>query len=90
MGHISLRSIDKAIRNEVVEGIPTIDINSKFSCGDYLIGKQTKTFHKSLKECSKNRVLKLLHRDLMGPMQIESLGGKKYVFVAVNDYSRFT
>lgn len=28
--------------------------------------------------------------DLMGPMQTESLGKKKYVFVCVDDYSRFT
>ncbi|KAA0048272.1 putative gag-pol polyprotein [Cucumis melo var. makuwa] len=28
--------------------------------------------------------------DLMGPMQTESLGGKKYVFVVVDDFSHFT
>ncbi|KAA0068057.1 retrotransposon protein, putative, Ty1-copia subclass [Cucumis melo var. makuwa] len=28
--------------------------------------------------------------DLMGPMQIESLGGKRYVLVVVDDYSRYT
>ncbi|KAA0052244.1 putative gag-pol polyprotein [Cucumis melo var. makuwa] len=43
-----------------------------------------------MKECCKNRVLKLLHMDLMGPMQTESLGGKKYVFVVVDDFSHFT
>src|ERR1044072_1665335 len=28
--------------------------------------------------------------DLMGPMQVESLGGKRYAFVCVDDFSRFT
>lgn len=28
--------------------------------------------------------------NLMGPMQVESLAGKKYVFVLVDDYYRFT
>ena len=28
--------------------------------------------------------------DLMGPKQVESLGGKKYDFVCVDDFSRFT
>ena len=28
--------------------------------------------------------------DLMGPMQVESLGGKKYAFVCVDDFSRNT
>ena len=26
----------------------------------------------------------------MGPMQVESIGGKKYIFVCVDDFSRFT
>ena len=28
--------------------------------------------------------------DLMGPMQVESLGGKRYVFVCVDDFSMYT
>src|ERR1044072_6281707 len=28
--------------------------------------------------------------DLMGPMQVENLGGKRYAFVCVDDFSRFT
>ena len=28
--------------------------------------------------------------DFMGPMQIESLAGKRYAFVCVNDFSRYT
>ena len=28
--------------------------------------------------------------DLMGPMQVESIAGKRYVFVCVDDFSRFT
>ena len=34
--------------------------------------------------------LELLHMDLMGPMRHESLGGKKYILVCGDDYSRFT
>ncbi|TYK11265.1 uncharacterized protein E5676_scaffold227G001210 [Cucumis melo var. makuwa] len=36
------------------------------------------------------RVLELSHMDLMGPMQIESLEGKRNVLVVVDDYSRYT
>ena len=35
-------------------------------------------------------VLKLLHMDFMRPMQVESIGSKRYVLVCVNDFSRFT
>jgi len=32
----------------------------------------------------------MLHMDLCGPMRITSGGGKRYVLVVVDDYSRFT
>lgn len=32
----------------------------------------------------------MIHMDLMGPMQTESISGKKYVLILVDDYSRFT
>ncbi|KAL6329558.1 hypothetical protein AAG906_022135 [Vitis piasezkii] len=35
-----------------------------------------------------NLICELLHMDLMGPMGIESLGGKKYILVMVDDYPR--
>ncbi|MCI18889.1 retrovirus-related pol polyprotein from transposon tnt 1-94, partial [Trifolium medium] len=46
--------------------------------------------HLKLQHLITSRVLELLHMDLMGPMQVESLGGKRYVFVMVDDFSRFT
>ncbi|GKG21985.1 retrovirus-related pol polyprotein from transposon TNT 1-94, partial [Tanacetum coccineum] len=36
------------------------------------------------------RWLQLLHMDLCGPMRVESINGKKYVLVIVDDYSRYT
>ncbi|GKF66827.1 retrovirus-related pol polyprotein from transposon TNT 1-94, partial [Tanacetum coccineum] len=33
--------------------------------------------------------LYLFHMDLCGPMHVESINGKKYILVIVNDYSRF-
>ena len=35
LGHASLSSIDKAIKNEPVIGIPNIDSNNKFFCSDW-------------------------------------------------------
>ncbi|KAA0053132.1 gag-pol polyprotein [Cucumis melo var. makuwa] len=90
LGHIDLKSIDRTVKNEAVIGVPNIDVNSKLVCVDCLTEKQSQASHKSLKECSTNRVLELLHMDLMGSLQTESLGGKKYVSVAEEDFSRFT
>jgi len=46
--------------------------------------------HQKLRHDTTSRVLELLHMDLMGPMQVESLGGKKYAYVVVDDFSRYT
>ena len=46
--------------------------------------------HQKLRHDTTSTVLELLHMDLMGPMQVESLGGKKYAYVVVDDFSRYT
>nr|GFB56341.1 Gag-Pol polyprotein [Tanacetum cinerariifolium] len=37
-----------------------------------------------------NKPLYLLHMDLCGPMRVQSINGKQYVLVVVDDYSRYT
>ena len=51
--------------------------------------KTTKSLHKKVKEIRTTRPLNLLHMDLMGPMRIESKGGKRYVIMVVDDVSRY-
>ena len=49
-----------------------------------------KAKHPSTQTSGTSRPLELLHLDLMGPTRIESLGGKKYIMVVVNDFIRYT
>ena len=58
--------------------------------GECQIGKQIRMSHQKLRHDTTTKVLELLHMDLMGPMQVESLGGKKYAYVVVDDFSRYT
>ena len=53
-------------------------------------GKQLRSSFKSKNIISTTKPLELLHMDLFGPSKIMSLGGKFYVFVIVDDFSRFT
>ncbi|KAK2383145.1 putative mitochondrial protein [Trifolium repens] len=46
--------------------------------------------HPMLEHQTTSKVLELLHMNLMGPMQVGSLGGKRYALVVVDDYSRYT
>ncbi|GJS27882.1 retrovirus-related pol polyprotein from transposon TNT 1-94 [Tanacetum coccineum] len=52
--------------------------------------KGRKEHHITLKTANTNtEVLHTLHMDLCGPMRTESINGKKYVLVIVDDYTRF-
>ena len=54
------------------------------------MGKQTKASHQKVNVIATSRCLELLHVDLMGPTRTESLGGKRYIMVIVDDFSRYT
>ena len=58
--------------------------------GLYHKGKQTKAKHPSTQTSATSRPLELLHLDLMGPTRTESLGGKRYIMVVVDDFTRYT
>nr|GEW94618.1 hypothetical protein [Tanacetum cinerariifolium] len=52
-------------------------------------GKSNKSlFNQRLPQALKD--LHLLHTDLCGPMRVESINGRKYILVIIDDYSRYT
>ena len=53
-------------------------------------GKQVKSKHPSVTKVQTSRPLELLHIDLMGPARVQILGGKKYILVIVDDFTRYT
>ncbi|GKE68362.1 retrovirus-related pol polyprotein from transposon TNT 1-94 [Tanacetum coccineum] len=52
--------------------------------------KSNKHSHKPKAKDSIQEKLYLLHMDLCGPMRIQSINGRKYILVIVDDYSQFT
>ncbi|GJU63743.1 retrovirus-related pol polyprotein from transposon TNT 1-94 [Tanacetum coccineum] len=54
------------------------------------LGKRKKYSHKPKTKNTNMEVLHTLHMDLCGPMRVQSINGKKYILVIVDDYSRFT
>lgn len=54
----SISVINKALRNETILRLPNIDVNNQLFYRDYCqIGKQTRSPHKSVRECYTNKVL---------------------------------
>ena len=79
----------KVGNNEVIKAIPKIGKPSNPIRSTSQKRKQTRNTHRRVDEILASKPLKLFYMDLMGPMRIESLGGKKYILVMVDDYSRY-
>ena len=90
MGHIIITKIDKLISKDLVRGLPTKTFSNNKVCGTCIQGKQVRLSFKPKLTISTTKPLELLHMDLCGPMCVQSRGGNRYVFVIVDDYSRFT
>jgi len=86
LGHLHLIGMKKTLSSEVIRGLPDLKIIEGSICGECQIDKQTRMSHPRLEHQVTSKVLELLHMDLMGPMQVESIGGKRYVLVVVDDF----
>ena len=89
LSHLNYCDLMKVANNEVIKGIHKLGKPSNLICGTCQKGKQSRNTHKRVDEILTSKSLELLHMDLMGPMRIESLGGKKYILVMVDDYPRY-
>nr|GEZ49707.1 integrase, catalytic region, zinc finger, CCHC-type, peptidase aspartic, catalytic [Tanacetum cinerariifolium] len=58
--------------------------------GNSVISRSKKHTHKPKAENTNLEVLNTLCMDLCGPMRVQTINGKKYILVIVDDYSRFT
>ena len=54
------------------------------------MGKQTKAKHLGTQTSATSRPLELLHLDLIGLTRTKCLGGKRYITVVVDDFTRYT
>lgn len=57
-------------------------------CEACVEGKLSRKPHKPVGEIRSKRKLQLVHSDVCGPMQTESIGGSKYFVTFIDDYSR--
>ncbi|GJX30365.1 integrase, catalytic region, zinc finger, CCHC-type containing protein [Tanacetum coccineum] len=70
-------------------GLPMLKYDKDHLCPSCQLGKSKKASHPLKAENTNTEVLHTLHMDLCGPMRTESINGKKYVLVIVDDYTRF-
>nr|GEU85546.1 retrovirus-related Pol polyprotein from transposon TNT 1-94 [Tanacetum cinerariifolium] len=90
LSHLNFDTINLLSNNDIVTSFPKLKFVKDHLCSSCELGKaKRKSFQTKTTPSSKRR-LQLLHMDLYGPMRVESINGKKYVLVIVDDYSRHT
>jgi transposase InsO family protein len=80
----------KIVGREIVKELPKMEKTGKGICVSCQLGKQTRASHKKTSGILTSRNLELLHMDHMGPTRTASLGGKRYILVIVDDFSRYS
>ncbi|GJX58139.1 retrovirus-related pol polyprotein from transposon TNT 1-94 [Tanacetum coccineum] len=88
--HLNFDTINLLSKNDIVNGLPKLKYVKDQLCSSCELGKANRSTFKTKTVPSSKGRLNLLHMDLCGPMRIESINGKKYILVIVDDYSRYT
>ncbi|GKE27732.1 retrovirus-related pol polyprotein from transposon TNT 1-94, partial [Tanacetum coccineum] len=90
LNHLNFDTINDLARKDLVRGLPRLKFEKYHLCSACQLGKSKKYSHKPKYENTNMEVLHTLYIDLCGPMRVQSINGKKYILVIVDDYSRFT
>nr|GFA82153.1 retrovirus-related Pol polyprotein from transposon TNT 1-94 [Tanacetum cinerariifolium] len=88
--HLNFATINNLVKNNLVQGPPKIKFEKDHLCSACEQGKIHQKHHKSKTAFASNKPLYLLHMDLCGPICVQSINGKQFVLVFVDDYSRYT
>ncbi|GKB40222.1 retrovirus-related pol polyprotein from transposon TNT 1-94 [Tanacetum coccineum] len=90
LSHLNFGTLNKLAKDGLARGIPKLKFQKDHMCSACALGKRKKSSHQPKADDTNQEKLYLLHMDLCGPMRVESINGKKYILVIVDDYSRFT
>nr|GEX66360.1 retrovirus-related Pol polyprotein from transposon TNT 1-94 [Tanacetum cinerariifolium] len=90
LNHLNFGTINDLAQKDLVRGLPRLKFEKDHLCSACQLGKSKKYAHKPKTVNTIVEVLHTLHMDLCGPMRVQSINGKKYILVIVDDYSRFT
>nr|GEY67616.1 hypothetical protein [Tanacetum cinerariifolium] len=88
LSHLNFATINNLVKKNLVQGLPKMKFKKDHLCSACEQGKIHRKHHKSKTAFALNKPLYLLHMDLCGPMHVESINGKLYVLVVVDDYLR--
>ena len=80
--------MNELAKREIASGIKIPKTGKISFCDGCVEGKMHRKPFKSVGEIRSTIILHLVHSDVCGPMHTESIGGKKYFVIFIDDYSK--
>jgi hypothetical protein len=87
LAHVGMENLNKLLKGDHILGPTNISFEKDHVCSVCQAGKQVGVPHPSKSIVTTVKPFELLHMDLFGPVAYISIGGNKYAFVIVDDYS---
>nr|GEY73460.1 retrovirus-related Pol polyprotein from transposon TNT 1-94 [Tanacetum cinerariifolium] len=88
LNYLNFGTINDLARKDLVRGLPRLKFKKYHLCSAWQLGKSKKHTYKPKTKNTNLEVLNTLHMDLCGPMRVQTIKGKKYILLIVDDYSR--
>jgi hypothetical protein len=89
LGHLSSYLLSRLSGLGLVRGLPNLKYGKDLLCAPCRHGKMVASSHPPLTSVTTERSCELFQMDLVGPARVCSAGGKWYVLVIADDYSRY-
>ncbi|GJX85527.1 retrovirus-related pol polyprotein from transposon TNT 1-94 [Tanacetum coccineum] len=87
LNHLNFGTINDLVRKDLVRGLPRLKFEKDHLCSACQLGKSKNHTHTPKTKNTNLEVLNTLHMDLCGPMRVQTINGKKYILVIIDDYS---
>ncbi|GKD04337.1 retrovirus-related pol polyprotein from transposon TNT 1-94 [Tanacetum coccineum] len=90
LSHLNFSTINYLAKEGLVKGLPKLKYVKDHLYSACQMGKSKKECYKPKPKPSTNEKLQMLHMDICGPMREESINGKRYIPVIIDDHSRYS
>ncbi|GJW53851.1 retrovirus-related pol polyprotein from transposon TNT 1-94 [Tanacetum coccineum] len=87
LSHLNFGTLNQLAKDGLSRSIPKLKFKKDHLCSACALGKNKKSTHQPKSEDTNQEKIYLLHMDLCGLVRVESINGKKYILVNVDDYS---
>lgn len=88
LGHLNKQQLNTLVDRNLASGIKLSTTSELSFCEGCVEGKMQRKPFKSLTHKQSKRKLELIHSDVCGPFQAESIGGSRYFLTFIDDYTR--